>query len=103
MSGVLWLISAAFPAQLHGSVSNTKGRIGIREDWDRRITRIYNLSPAAKAGLKIGDKIVMVDGRKGAEIVGPPEEIVHIRIQRENTFLSFDIERVASNKISRNY
>ena len=45
-------------AGLIGNISNIEGHIGIREDWNRTITRVYLDSPAYTSGIRTDDKIL---------------------------------------------
>lgn len=86
---------------LQGNVSNEKGRIGIREDWERRITRVHPGSPAEKAGLRAGDKVVEVDDHKGDyPIIGGAHETVKVVIDRVGQRLTFFIRRVPFAEIN---
>ena len=86
---------------LQGIVSNKDGRIGIREDWERVITVIHKDSPAEKAGLKVGDKVIEVDGHKGDyPITGPVGGTVEV-VVTDSTKLKrvYHIKRVSPSEI----
>lgn len=76
--------------QLHGGVSTVWGRTGIQTEVSFRhktITKVYSHSPAGWAGLKKGDKIVLVNGyvaspKDEAEIRGLPNTLVTIVVER---------------------
>lgn len=86
---------------LHGAVSNKQGRIGIREDWERRITVVHKNSPAELAGLKVGDKVIEVDGHTGDyPIVGPVGGTVEVVvIDASKLKRAYHIVRVAPCEI----
>lgn len=75
------------------------GMIGIREDWNRVITRIHPGSPAQLAGLKIGDRVVTVDGVKSKEIIGPVGGSVLLEIERDGEIIQRRIIRVPKSEI----
>jgi C-terminal processing protease CtpA/Prc len=70
---------------LYGYASNSLGRIGIQ--WcpaTHIITRVYEGSPAAQAGLQPGDKIISVDDKPSnhQDIEGQPDTICRLHIYR---------------------
>ncbi len=84
-----------------------KGIIGIKiDDWPA-ITVIPEM-PAAKAGLQDGDVVIMVNGQDVANITAipdafkvvtaPVDEILRIRVKRNEDILDFDVERVPVQK-----
>lgn len=69
---------------------------------DHRIQRVYANTPAARAGLQSGDKIISVrdeDNRKNIEgFVGSEVVIV---VKRKNEQLTFKMKRESEAKIVR--
>lgn len=65
-----------------GPYTKEEGYIGIKEDWDRHIVKIHPQSPAEGAGLQWNDKILSVDGVKGAPIVGRAFTSCVVRVRR---------------------
>ena len=84
---------------LEGNCSNETGKIGIRTDWDRVIAKCYHGCPAYYAGLRVGDKIISVDGIKKKEIAGPAHESVTIEVLRDSKKLIFKIERAYASEV----
>jgi len=84
---------------LEGHCSNESGKIGIRTDWDRVIVKCYHGCPAYYAGLRIGDKILLVDGTKNKEISGPAHEVVTLVVLRDDKKLEFKIERAFESEV----
>jgi C-terminal processing protease CtpA/Prc len=84
---------------LEGHCSNESGKIGIRTDWDRVIVKCYHGCPAYYAGLRIGDKILLVDGTKNKEISGPAHEVVTLVVLRDNKELEFKVERAYESEV----
>ncbi len=98
LAAAVW--HAFVDAPLQGNVSNEKGKIGIREDWDRRIVRVHPGSPAELAGLKVGDKVIEVDGHKGDyPIIGGAKEVVKVVVDRKGQTLTFYIRRIPTWQI----
>ena len=84
---------------LEGRCSNEDGKIGIRSDWDRKVVKCYHGCPAYYAGMRVGDKILLVDGVKNKEISGPAHEIVTIVVLRDSKELTFKIERAYESEV----
>jgi len=84
---------------LEGHCSNESGKIGIRTDWDRVIVKCYHGCPAYYAGLRIGDKILLVDGLKSKEISGPAHETVKLLVLRNDKQLEFTVERAYESEV----
>ena len=67
------------------------------------ITACRSTSPAAKAGMKVGDRIVEIEGRKIVRAAGVKEELarryagatVHVVVLRDEERLEYDVELVA--------
>jgi len=59
------MISLLIALILQGYVSNHYGRIGVKVDPYGYITKVYDVSPAKRHDLRVGDRIVLADGRKG--------------------------------------
>lgn len=96
-------VLAADGAPLKGFVSNNKGGIGVRTDWDHKVTRVYLDSPAERAGIEVGDKIVTVDSKKHGTCRGTPGSVAHITVKRGLGVMEFEIERRAAIAISRRW
>ena len=93
--------------------SSKKGRIGIDCDKEFIITKIYDNTPASQNGLKTGDKIIEVNGKKlpntlsdeelkkfnnhelEFDITGEAGTIVELKILREGKENIFKIKRQA--------
>ena len=75
------------PIQLHGKISKAKslGVIGITVSiGGKGIVNVHPNTPAEKAGLKKGDKILKVDDAEGRhDIDGRPYTEVSLLIKRE--------------------
>lgn len=71
------------------------GGIGIREGLDSTVEEVYQGYPAEKFGIKVNDKIMLVDGVKYGEIRGEPGTNVRILVFRSSTneYLTFTIKR----------
>ena len=77
------------------------GRTGIGIDPSATITEVVDGGPASIAGLKIGDKLIKVDGRSisedfnpvYSEIVGNPGTLVELIVMRNGKELKFLVER----------
>jgi predicted metalloprotease with PDZ domain len=74
--------------------SSVHGYIGVQRAG-HRIEHVIERSPAEKAGLKVGDKVLSVDGKKDASIDGPAYENVELEIKRHDEILHFEIQRVS--------
>lgn len=84
---------------LEGRCSNEAGKIGIRTDWERKIVKCYHGCPAYYAGLRIEDKILLVDGSLKKEITGPPYTEVTIVVRRGFQILTFKVSRIYESEI----
>lgn len=103
---LLLFIPAVYGYTVRGGVSNERGLIGVRT-CDRKVERVYLDSPAWRAGVKVGDKIVLVDGSIRAEIIGEPFQTVqlciHRRVKGLLETLNLEIERVPEREIKRRH
>lgn len=85
-----------------GGVSNERGYIGVKT-CDRVVERVWLDSPAWHAGIRKGDKIVLVDGAAKREIIGEPYEVVHLCIHRKANglleVLNLDVSRLPHSQI----
>jgi hypothetical protein len=89
---------------------NTYPRLGITIDEDFRIVRVHEGSPAGKANLMTGDKILSVEGRpvvgmdekfKARSLVGQPGTTAHLSVDRAGKTYTVAIVRVTpSNSVS---
>lgn len=100
---LLLVCLAADSKPLEGVVSNNKGGIGIRTDWDHKVTRVYLDSPAEKAGIEVGDKILLVDGKKHGTTRGTPHTVANVVVQRGDGLMEFNVERVPAVEIKRKW
>jgi carboxyl-terminal processing protease len=74
------------------------------------ITIVFPNGPADNAGLKVGDVILAIDGvtldqyadssETGLMIRGSPGTIVHLKIQREDQVLEYDVTRQVRDYVS---
>lgn len=99
--------SPAEARTITGGVSNERGLIGVRT-CDRKVERVYLDSPAWRAGVKAGDKIVLVDGNARSEIIGEPFQTVQLCIHRRDKqglleVLNLEMERVPEDEIKRRH
>ena len=80
----LCLVSPVSAKMLIGVVQyhNVEGRIGIRTNYHGTVFRVHPNSPAENVGLKKGDVITLVDGKKNNvdHIHGPPGTLVTMRV-----------------------
>lgn len=100
---LIW--SPVYSRTLEGGVSNQRGFIGVRT-YERTIERVYIDSPAWRALLKKGDKILEVDGDKYNQIIGEPYSEVHLLIKRPltgNGYIMFHVYlvRVPESEIKK--
>lgn len=86
---------------LEGHISNIHGYVGIRRDWDHKVSKVYYKSPAYNAGILPGDKILSVDGNKKAYADGTAGDEVTIRVLRNGTEKSFTMIRIPWSEIKR--
>jgi C-terminal processing protease CtpA/Prc len=91
---------------LIGSVDSSNerhGAIGIRiSSFTHKILKVYKNTPAEKAGLQVGDKIIWtVDEDYKNEITGVPGSLVKLTVERDNVELTFNIERAPERTIVR--
>lgn len=98
-----WLILLTILQASAFSSDDARGFIGVRIGvLDHRIQRVYANTPAARAGLQSGDKIISVrdeDNRKNIEgFVGSEVVIV---VKRKNEQLTFKMKRESEAKIVR--
>lgn len=83
-------ILLATPKDMNQRTTGKTTGIGITSvfaEGGRLITRVVEDSPAAKAGLEVGDIIVEVDGKKVDErtvMVGDEGSVVKLRVQKQN-------------------
>lgn len=99
------LIPIIFAAVVYyGSVTKgpqEKGRIGIKFDpVGHTVVAVYKNSPADKVGLLPGDKILYVNDK---DLIGPPDTLVNIIVQRGTNKIIFIIPRVAWSQVNTNY
>jgi len=100
-ASICLVLMASYPvwAELQGHISNEKGMIGIRTDWDRKVVRVYYRSPAWMMGIRPGDKILEVDGNKKNEIVGEPYTTVDLLWNHQGQIMHYKIERLPESVI----
>ena len=89
---------------LEGHVINTnvEGRIGVRINLGSgAIYKIHPFSPAANAGLVIGDVVIRVDGKphNAVNISGEPGTIVKLVVKHGSDLIPMDIERIDYREI----
>lgn len=108
VGGRIWMtvISLAFLSLVWGSsvgcsqgtlqahISNETGYIGLRENWDRVVAKVYLDSPAYLSGIQPGDKIISVDGRKDGEIPGSAWTLVSVVTDRDGIISTHQILRL---------
>ncbi len=72
------------------------GKIGVRVSNRGKVARVHPHSPADQAGIKTGDLIVEVDGKKGNvdHIHGRPGTLVGLTVKRADTSFSVDVPRI---------
>jgi membrane-associated protease RseP (regulator of RpoE activity) len=85
-----------------------KGKIGVNIDKNGIIVSLKDDGPAFKSGLKVGDKIIKIDGEivqwesidniysVFSKIIGAPGTIVELTIIRDGKELVFKVERQIS-------
>jgi membrane-associated protease RseP (regulator of RpoE activity) len=77
-----------------------QGKIGVELKEDSYIIGIVDKGPASKVGIKVGDKIIKIDGLEVSDLVdlvsrlvGEPGTVVEITIMRENKEHIFKVVR----------
>jgi C-terminal processing protease CtpA/Prc len=72
------------------------GKIGVRVSPSGRVMRVSPRSPAAKAGIMTGDKIIAADGKASpvGRIHGEPGTTVDLTVKRGETEFTCEVERV---------
>ena len=102
------LLSVLLLAGLTAFAADRDGRVGITVGGDLTVvTEVEPESPAARAGVCVGDRIVAVDGHATAELQkselmrrlsGPPESEIELQLQRSGSDPVFRIRlrRVAA-------
>jgi C-terminal processing protease CtpA/Prc len=100
------VIELLLAMNLHGFVTHSNdrtGAVGIRIGiLDHRIQRVWYNTPAERAGLLEGDKILEVcDEDNRHEIDGEVGTEVVIIVKRNGEVLTFHIERAAESTIVR--
>lgn len=98
------LCKPAVGITLEGGVvkSTGEGRVGIKINYSSGfIEEVYRHSPAKLAGVRYGDKVLLVDGKKNYcdHIHGEPGTYVHLQILRKKEIVEFNLERVERWKI----
>ncbi len=75
---------------------DTTGHIGVLISPSGVISKIHKFSPAEKAGLIKGDKVVEIDHRdaRTKDIEGEPGTLVDLTIERNHEQFEVQIERV---------
>lgn len=64
-----------------------EGRIGIQVDYTSgKVGKVYKQSPAYQKGIRVGDKIILVDGKENNShsIHGTPGTVVNLKIKTKN-------------------
>jgi hypothetical protein len=81
---------------------NNKGKVGINLDSDGKISSVADGSPAAQAGIKVGDSLMTIDGTPIslqdihsviAMIRGVPGTTVKVQVLRKNVVMDFILTR----------
>jgi len=84
-------------------VRDVEGHIGILVSLSGRVSRVHPGSPAEKAGILKGDRVILVDGLKTGidDISGPPGTKVTLEIERKHCadHLTMTVERVGVDEI----
>ena len=85
---------------LSSFASMFKGRIGVDSDEQGAIITVFDGSPAQQCGIKVGDKIISIDGNPFkdrsqaiSQIIGEPDTIVELILLRNDDKLNFKIAR----------
>ena len=89
-----FLIAVTLSATIH--FENCLGRIGVYISPSGVISIVRHESPAEKAGLLKGDKVVQVDHKKTRtkDIEGEPGTVVDLTIERNHEQFEVQIERI---------
>jgi C-terminal processing protease CtpA/Prc len=72
---------------------STHGYTGINRAGDS-VYKVHKNSPADRAGIKVNDKILLIDGHKKGDIDGPAGINVELDIKRGDQMLHFTVPRV---------
>jgi len=77
----------------------SQGRIGIKFGKDQVITEVVNGGPGSNAGLRVGDKIISVDGSTPdvSKIRGIPGTTLILKVNRGGEVLQFTLIRERLN------
>jgi C-terminal processing protease CtpA/Prc len=78
-----------------------EGKIGVKVSTQGKVHRVHPHSPAEVAGLKEGDVIKMVDGRKNnvLNIHGTPGTLVSLTVERGGDVFAVDVPRIDYRQI----
>lgn len=86
---------------------STMGRIGIAVNGEGTIVRVREEGTAAGAGIRVGDTLFAIDGRRVesfgslfdivSKISGPPGTMVTLIVERDGEKKSFTVERVLAD------
>lgn len=78
----------------------TRGKVGITYDRTLKITTVIANGPAASAGLKVGDRIVEIDGipvtyspELALKVTGTPASTVVFKVSRSEQLHDFTVVR----------
>ncbi len=76
---------------------HAEGRIGVRINHSGRVFKVHSKSPADIVGIRPGDVITSVDGKRSGfvgKIHGTPGTIANLTVRRDHEELAFQVPRV---------